>query len=207
MREMHGVTKRENESSPSLARIRKFERKEKHYMNQSSMTNARFLRRTASRIAVYALTFVVPGSDLVFAQAGSAKSETAVVESSRSATELIQPEELARIVRSPQGSRPLIFHVGFRVLYLQAHVPNAEYIGPASEPEGVQRLRRRVRGLPRTQYIVVYCGCCPWSKCPNVNPAYRELRALGFRNVKLLYIADNFGKDWVERGYPVAKGE
>ena len=111
------------------------------------------------------------------------------------------------MVESPRDARPLIFHVGYRVLYLQAHVPNSEYIGPASERQGIQHLRQRVQGLPRTQSIVVYCGCCPWSKCPNINSAYNELRALGFRNVKQLYIADNFGKDWVDKGYPVAKGE
>jgi len=33
------------------------------------------------------------------------------------------------------------------------------------------------------------------------------LRALGFTNVKSLYIANNFGADWVEKGYPVAKGD
>jgi len=25
--------------------------------------------------------------------------------------------------------------------------------------------------------------------------------------VRVLYIADNFGKDWVDKGYPIAKGE
>lgn len=111
------------------------------------------------------------------------------------------------MVQSPKGVGPIILQVGFHVLYLQAHIPNSEYIGPTSKPEGIQRLRQRVQGLPRKQYIVIYCGCCPWNKCPNVHPAYNELRALGFHNVKLLYIANNFGKDWVDKGYPVAKGE
>jgi hypothetical protein len=30
---------------------------------------------------------------------------------------------------------------------------------------------------------------------------------MGFTNVKVLYIANNFGADWVEKGYPVAKGQ
>jgi len=30
---------------------------------------------------------------------------------------------------------------------------------------------------------------------------------MGFTNVKVLYIADNFGADWVDKGYPTAKGE
>jgi thiosulfate/3-mercaptopyruvate sulfurtransferase len=176
-------------------------------MNELSITSALFPRHMVRRMAV-ALTFVVAlVSTPVFAQAVSSKPKTTADKSSGAAPELIQPEELAKIVQSPKGARPLIFQVGFRVLYQQAHVPGAEYIGAASEPEGIQRLGQRVQGLPRTQSIFIYCGCCPWSKCPNINPAYKELRALGFRNVKLLYIADNFGKDWVDKGYPVAKGE
>jgi hypothetical protein len=30
---------------------------------------------------------------------------------------------------------------------------------------------------------------------------------MGFKNVKVLYIAHNFGADWVDKGYPVARGE
>jgi thiosulfate/3-mercaptopyruvate sulfurtransferase len=175
-------------------------------MNQFSTTSALFHRKV-SRIVV-ALTFVVAlVSALVFAQTVSSKSKTTSGESSSAAPKLIQPEELARILQAPKGDKPLIFHVGYRVLYQQAHIPHSEYIGPASDPQGIERLRQRVQGLPRTQYIVLYCGCCPWNKCPNVDPAYKELRAMGFRNVKLLYIADNFGKDWVDKGYPVAKGD
>ena len=175
-------------------------------MNPLSITSA-LLPRAVSRIAVVlALAFTLVNGP-VFAQDVSSKSATRAGESSSAAPELIQPEELAKIVQSPQSGSPLIFHVGYRVLYLQAHVPHSEYVGPASEQEGIQSLRRRVQGLPRTQYIVIYCGCCPWSKCPNIERAYHELRALGFHNVKALYIADNFGKDWVDKGYPVSKGE
>ena len=121
--------------------------------------------------------------------------------------QLIQPEDLVNTLKSAKGSKPLIIQVGFRVLYVQAHVPGSEYMGPASSAEGIRQLRKRVEALPRTQSIVLYCGCCPWDKCPNVNPAYKEHRALGFTDVRVLYIADNFGKDWVDKGYPVAKGE
>jgi hypothetical protein len=30
---------------------------------------------------------------------------------------------------------------------------------------------------------------------------------MGFTNVKVLYIVSNFGADWVDKGYPVAKGD
>ncbi len=120
---------------------------------------------------------------------------------------LIQPAELVTILKAPSGPKPLVIQVGFRVLYLQAHVPGSEYIGPASSPEGMAMLRKRVGPLPRAQAIVLYCGCCPWIRCPTVNPAYDALRAMGFTNVKILYIASNFGDDWVRKGYPVAQGQ
>jgi hypothetical protein len=30
---------------------------------------------------------------------------------------------------------------------------------------------------------------------------------MGFTKVRVLYIANNFGADWVAKGYPTAKGE
>ncbi len=112
-----------------------------------------------------------------------------------------------RTLKSTKDIKPLIIHIGFRILYVQAHIPGSEYFGPTSSPDGLQQLRKRVDPLPRNQSIVLYCGCCPWDRCPNVNPAYHGLQAMGFKSVKILYIAKNLGADWVEKGYPVAKGE
>ena len=123
------------------------------------------------------------------------------------AEELITPEQLAGVLGSAKSVKPLILNVGPRVLFLQAHIPGAEYIGPGSNSQAIQRLRERVRSLPHDRFIVLYCGCCPWVHCPNVLPAYNQLRAMGFTKVKMLYIAGNLGTDWVYRGYPTAKGE
>ena len=120
---------------------------------------------------------------------------------------LIQPADLASILTSPKAPKPLLVQIGFRVLYVQAHIPGSEFIGPAYTPDAIRRLHKRAEPLPRTQFIVLYCGCCPWNECPNVRPAYKELDAMGFKNVKLLYIAHNFGEDWASKNYPVAKGE
>lgn len=121
-------------------------------------------------------------------------------------THQINPEDLVKILQSSK-EKPLIIHVGFRVLYRQAHIPAAEYVGPASTEAGLQQLRKRVQPIPRSTFIVLYCGCCPWIHCPNVKGADDALQAMGFTNVKVLYLADNFGTDWVDKGYPVAKGE
>ena len=121
-------------------------------------------------------------------------------------TALIQPAELAKIVQG-SGGKPLILQVGPHMLFTQAHVPGAEYIGAASTPGGIEKLRARAKSLKKSDAIVIYCGCCPWEHCPNIAPAYDELQKLGFRNVKVLYIASNFGADWVYKGFPTAKGD
>ena len=121
-------------------------------------------------------------------------------------SQLITPDDLAKSLQAGK-QKPLIFQVGPHTLYAQAHIPTAEYIGAGSTDEGKQQLRARVKSLPHDTAIVIYCGCCPWSNCPNVHRAYQELHSLGFTNVKVLYIADNFGADWADKGYPVAKGD
>ena len=122
---------------------------------------------------------------------------------------LLTPEELVKILsdKSAKTPQPLLLQVGSKMLYVQAHIPGSEYIGQGNSAQGLQDLGRRVSTLPKKTFIVLYCGCCPWNHCPNVNPAYDALQKLGFTNVKVLYIANNFGTDWVDKGYPVAKGE
>lgn len=122
-------------------------------------------------------------------------------------TRQISPEELVKLLQSPGKETPLLIHVGSHVLYAQAHIPGSEYLGPGSSEAGLLQLRKRVEPLPRTKFIVLYCGCCPWGHCPNVKPADDALHAMGFTNAKVLYMADNFGTNWVDKGYPTAKGE
>ena len=127
--------------------------------------------------------------------------------SSLSSSVLISPEDLMKAIQSVKGEKPLTIFVGFQVLYPQAHVPSAEYIGPASRQEYLEKLRKRVALLVHKRFIVLYCGCCPWNHCPNVRPAYEALHNLGFTNVKVLYIPNDFGRDWVNKGLPVEKGQ
>lgn len=117
------------------------------------------------------------------------------------ASQTLDPKDLTTLL--PQ--KPLILNVGPRTIYAQAHIPGAEYVGMTSEPDGIKALREHVRNVPKTRFIVLYCGCCPWNRCPNVAPAYIELKSLGFKNVKVLHIAQNFGADWVSNGFPIAR--
>ena len=122
-------------------------------------------------------------------------------------SDLIQPAELAKILKASPSERPVVFQVGSWVMFQQAHIPNAGFTGPGSQANGMFLLKKLAAPLSRKQLIVIYCGCCPWNKCPNIGPAYKQLHDLGFTNVKALYIASNFGDDWVSKGYPVEKGE
>ncbi len=122
------------------------------------------------------------------------------------AADLIQPADLAANLKNASAPKPLILQVGFRKLYAQAHIPDSEYVGAAGEEAGLELLRNRVAKLTKDTAIVIYCGCCPWSHCPNIAAAYNALHALGFTQVKVLYIADNFGDNWVNMGYPVVMG-
>jgi thiosulfate/3-mercaptopyruvate sulfurtransferase len=120
--------------------------------------------------------------------------------------DLIQPADLAATLKNTSATQPLILQVGFRTLYDQSHIPGAEYAGAARDSDGLDTLRNRVAKLPKDAAIVIYCGCCPWSRCPNIAAAYDALHELGFSKFKVLYIADNFGSDWVDKGYPATAG-
>jgi len=120
---------------------------------------------------------------------------------------VLTPDGLLKIIQSPSGEQPLILNVGPWMLYRQAHIPEAVFVGPAADQQSTRRLHALVKEVAHNKAIVLYCGCCPWGNCPNVRPAFKELSTMGFTNVKVLYIADNFGADWVGKGYPTIKGQ
>lgn len=121
--------------------------------------------------------------------------------------QVMQPEELAQTLQSAGGQKPVILYVGPPTIYAQAHIPGAENVGPTAKPEGMEKLHVRARSLPHDSVVVIYCGCCPFDHCPNIRPAYHELAKMGFTKLRVLYLATNFGTNWADKGYPVAKGE
>lgn len=169
---------------------------------QESQSAVRTLVRSLMRIAISHTKLVFTFLAITLFSLVQASGQAASIPHAS----LINPEDLVKLLQTGK-EKPLLIQVGSHVLFAQAHIPGSEYIGPASSESGLQQLRKRVQSLPRTKFIVLYCGCCPWSHCPNVKPADDALRAMGFSNVKVLYISDNFGANWVDKGYPVAKGE
>jgi thiosulfate/3-mercaptopyruvate sulfurtransferase len=113
----------------------------------------------------------------------------------------IEPKDLAAQLAG-SGAKPAIFHVGPSVLYRSRHIPGSVDVNMTSKPESLDALRAAAGKLPRDREIFLYCGCCPWDRCPNVKPAITLLQEMGFKKVKAVYIPQNFKFDWIDRGYP-----
>jgi hypothetical protein len=88
------------------------------------------------------------------------------------------------------------------MLYRGRHIAHAINAGPASKPEGIEALKKAVAGLAKDADIVIYCGCCPMLECPNIRPAYRTLKELGFTHVRVLSLPTNLHTDSVGKDYP-----
>lgn len=116
-------------------------------------------------------------------------------------SELLAPATLARDVKS-HGRLPLVFNIGF-----MEDIKGATHIGPVSRAEGMEKFKKTLDTLPKTTEIVIYCGCCPLYKCPNVRPAYLELKKAGFKNIKVLNLTTNLKTNWIGMGYPLAKAK
>lgn len=111
---------------------------------------------------------------------------------------MVQPAELAARL----SEKPAIFYVGPNVMYRSKHIPGAIYAGPGNKAEGIAMLKAAVEKLPRDREVLIYCGCCPWDKCQNMQPAFEALRAMGFTKAKGVYMAENFKTNWLDKGYP-----
>ena len=103
--------------------------------------------------------------------------------------ELIEPAALVEALHS--ATPPVVMCTAFSVLYRSKRIPHAIEAGPGSKPEGIDLLKKAAADLPKDADIVLYCGCCPMVKCPNIRPAYRALREMGFQHVRVLNIPTN----------------
>ena len=122
-----------------------------------------------------------------------------------SKSELMEPSELAQILNSG-GAAPRVYCVAFPVLFRGKHIAHATFAGPGNKPAGIAALRAAVADVPKDARLAIYCGCCPMKDCPNIRPAYRLLKELGFKNLRVLRLPTNLYTDWVVKAYPVESG-
>lgn len=121
------------------------------------------------------------------------------------AAELLEPSALAQTLQS-KGKPPVVISVAFPVLYNNEHIPNAIFAGPGSQAQGIDALKTAVAKLPKDSEIVLYCGCCPMEKCPNIRPSYSALKEMGFTKIRVLRVPTNMASDWFDKGYPSENG-
>jgi thiosulfate/3-mercaptopyruvate sulfurtransferase len=119
-----------------------------------------------------------------------------------SPAELMRPRELAELMKHTD-QQPRIICVTFPVLYRQRHIAGAMLAGAGSKPEGLASLRSVLAETGKPALVVLYCGCCPMTECPNIRPAYIAAKKGGSRNVRVLSLPTNLHTDWVVKGYPV----
>lgn len=112
--------------------------------------------------------------------------------------QLLAPADLAKTLNNPKTPQPIIFSIG-----MEAIVKGSIDIGPVMMRENLNLLKQKLEKLPKNSQVVVYCGCCPFSRCPNVRPAMELLKSMQFTNYKLLNLPQNVKVDWIDKGYPM----
>jgi len=115
-------------------------------------------------------------------------------------SELIEPSALAKALDS--SSPPYVVCVSDSVAYRYRHIAHAIFAGPGGKPDGIELLKAAASALSKDENIVIYCGCCPLNKCPNVRPAYAALKESGFTHVRVLDVMTGIESEWYRRGYP-----
>jgi thiosulfate/3-mercaptopyruvate sulfurtransferase len=112
--------------------------------------------------------------------------------------ELKDPAALAAAINDPKAPKPLIFNIG-----PVQQIKGAIAIGPTSSDKNLDKLKQQLAKVPKDKEVIIYCGCCPFRRCPNVRPAFGLLKKLKFTNAKLLNLPTSLDEDWINKGYPV----
>lgn len=115
-----------------------------------------------------------------------------------SANEVMEPAALASILNNPKSAKPVIFNIG-----PLDNIKGATKIGSVNNKDNLNKLSKALANVPKDKMVIVYCGCCPFRNCPNVRPAFKMLKDMGFTKPRLLNLKQNLKVDWTDYGYPM----
>jgi thiosulfate/3-mercaptopyruvate sulfurtransferase len=117
----------------------------------------------------------------------------------RTDKQLKDPAVLAAALTDSKASKPVIFNIG-----PVQQIKGAIAIGPTSAQANLDKLlKKQLTKLPKDKEVIIYCGCCPFRRCPNVRPAFELLKQMKFTNAKLLNLPTSLNDDWISKGYPM----
>jgi len=122
------------------------------------------------------------------------------------AAQVVLPSEFSKELAIGK-SAPTVLFVGFQRLYTAGHIKGAQNHGSAGRAEGVAQIKAWADALPRSTRLVIYCGCCPMERCPNIRPAFAALQEMGFTNLRVLILPTSFEVDWAQEGMSYDKGQ
>ncbi|MBO9594658.1 MAG: rhodanese-like domain-containing protein [Niabella sp.] len=117
-----------------------------------------------------------------------------------SEAQLMATQTLAEQIGKKQDGQLLIVSVG-----PDAVIKGSVNMGPAHEPAQLKQLKNYLKKVPRNREVVLYCGCCPFDRCPNIRPAFKTVTDMGFKKAWLLNIPKNIKTDWLDKQYPVSE--
>jgi hypothetical protein len=152
-----------------------------------------------SLIMFSCLLFVVLTASNAQAQTSPVTMPAPGVSNPWSDSQLLEPSQLAAELKAGEIKTPVIFNIG-----AVEDIKGAKHIGAVNDAGNLEKLKNAVAALPKNTALVIYCGCCPFAKCPNIRPAFAELKKLGFTNIKLLNLSTNLKTNWIAKGYPLA---
>ena len=112
--------------------------------------------------------------------------------------QLKDPAVLAATLADAKAPKPVIFNIG-----PVQQIKGAIAIGPTGVQENLDKLKVQLAKLPKDKEVIIYCGCCPFRRCPNVRPAFDLLQKMKFKNAKLLNLPTSLNDDWISKGYPL----
>lgn len=157
--------------------------------------------RTVARLISLAMLIAAACSLLLLSQASLRAASDPW-----SASQTVQPADLLKELNDSK-SAPTVVFVGFNRLYTAGHIHGAQNHAMMGDKGGIEGLKIWASSLPRSTNLVIYCGCCPMERCPNVRPAFSALHDLGFTKLRVLILPEDFAVDWADKGYPFDKGQ
>ncbi len=149
------------------------------------------------------LTAILAGcGDSSRAPAAAAANPAASPGEPWTASQLMEPAELAKILSDPAGRKPYVIDIGTPSLIRGGRIKDSIVIGSGSDPKNLEKLRATVSTYSKDADLVIYCGCCPFRDCPNIRPAFKVLQEMKLTRARLLNIPTTLKADWISKGYP-----
>lgn len=111
--------------------------------------------------------------------------------------QLLDPAILAAKINKKDTKNLVILCIGPDAL-----IKGSVDIGPGQDQKSIKKLENYLKNVPKNKDVIIYCGCCPYERCPNVRPAFKTLLDMGFKNGKLLDLPKNIKTNWLDKNYP-----